>query len=316
MPMRSPITSTLERTLGRLALLMAGLMPASHAAEVAQLSVTDPPAYGYQVGDVVERRVRLQLPAGARLDPESLPTPSRQGGALELGHLQHEGAWDAAEQTLLLRYQVLRSPEAPTVFELPTLNLRTTLPSGAGRREATLRVPAHPLMVSPIAPAQPPNRAGLGPLQPDAPVPLPPIAPLRLRAQAWGLLALAALGWLLWRHALGPLWWRRQRPLARAWRELRRLPAAPDASTLGVALRRLHQGLNEDAGRVLLAADLPAWLQQRPQYLPLAEALQAFHRHSTQHFFAAPGETPPDPAAQALALRRLARSLAKAEAQA
>ncbi len=300
---------------GLLLLLALAATPSSHAVEAAQVSVSDPPAYGYQVGDVVERRVRIQLPAGGKLDAESLPTPTRQGGAVELSSLQHQGASDAAEQSLLLRYQVLRSPEVPTVFELPTLALRTTVPSGATLREATLRVPAHPLMVSPIAPAQPPNRAGLGPLQPDLPAPVPPIAPIRQRAQAWAALALVAVGWLLWRHVLRPLWWRRQRPLARAWREIRRLPATPDAVTLGAALRRLHTALNEDAGRVLLAADVPAWLTRRPQHQAQAGALQEFHQRSSRHFFAAPGDAAPDLAADAQHLRQLARALAQSEAQ-
>jgi len=303
-----------------LLLLAWAASPSSHAVEAAQVSVSDPPAYGYHVGDVVERRLRIQLPTGARLDPESLPSPNRQGGAMELSSLQHQDAEDAAEQRLLLRYQVMRSPEVPTVFELPTLNLRTTVPTGqaggAGLREALLRVPAHPLMVSPIAPAQPPNRAGLGPLQPDLPAPLPPIAPIRQRAQAWGVLALVALAWLLWRHALRPLWWRRQRPLARAWREIRRLPAAPNATALGAALRRLHAALNEDAGRVLLATDVPAWLAQRPQYQAQATALQHFHQRSSRHFFAPPGDAAPDLAADAQHLRQLSRALAQSEARA
>ena len=301
-------------------LLAVTVPPSSHAVDTAQVSVSDPPAYGYQVGDVVERRVRIQLPPGAKLDPDSLPTPNRQGGSVELSNLQHQGTFEAAEQTLLLRYQVLRSPEVPTVFELPTLNLRTTVPtgqpSGTPLREALLRVPAHPLMVSPIAPDQPPNRAGLGPLQPDLPAPLPPITPIRQRAQAWGALALVALGWLLWRHALQPLWWRRQRPLARAWRDIRRLPAAPDERTLGAAMRRLHSALNEDAGRVLLAADVPAWLNQRPQYQAHAAALQDFHQRSSQHFFAAPGDAPPNLADHTQRLRHLARALAQSEARA
>ena len=307
-------------TPGLLLLLALAATPSSHAVEAAQISVSDPPAYGYQVGDVAERRVRIQLPAGAKLDLESLPTPNRQGGAVELSSLVHQGASDAAEQSLLLRYQVLRSPEVPTVFELPTLNLRTTVPTGQaggkGLREALLRVPAHPLMVSPIAPAQPPNRAGLGPLQPDLPAPLPPMAPIRQRAKAWGVLALVALGWLLWRHVLRALLWRRQRPLARAWRDIRRLPAAPDEHTLGAALRRLHSALNEDAGRVLLAADVPAWLAQRPQYQAQAAALQDLHQRSSQHFFAAPGHAPPDLAADTQRLRNLARALAQSEARA
>jgi hypothetical protein len=80
-------------------------------------------------------------------------------------------------------------------------------------------------------------------------------------------------------------------------------------------MRRLHSGLNEDAGRVLLAADLPAWLAVRPQYQAQAQALQDFHQRSNQHFFAAPGDVPPDLADDTQSLRQLARALAQSEGQ-
>lgn len=286
------------------------------AVSVPQLSVIDPPAYGFQIGDVVERQVQILLPPGARLDSRGLPTPTRQGGALELVGAEHHGADDAARQRLHLRYQVLRSPEQPAVFELPALELRVSVPAGEGLREALLRLPTAPVMVGPIAPLQPPERAGLGALQPDLPPPVPAWAPIRQRAQAWAALALLALGWLLWRHALRPLWRQRQRPLARAWRDMRRLLARPGPAALEAAMRRLHAGLDEDAGRVLLASDLPAWLQARPQHQAQAEALLAFGHWSAQHFYGGRPAREAEVAGRASALRALARALAAAEARA
>lgn len=315
---------------------------ASRAADVAlpEVSVLNPPAFGFQVGDVAQRRLRIHLPPGARFDAGSLPPPTRQGAALELGSVQHEGAADAAEQTVLLKYQIFRSPVAPAVLEMPPLLLRFSVPAtgaATGRREMTLRVEAHPLMVSPLAPVEPPNRAGLGPMQPDLPAPLIPLDNVQSRLVAW--LVMVGLGafWLLWRHAIEPAWRRQQRPFASAWRELRQtLPAAQrdvDEATLQAATRRLHAALRADAGRVLLAADVPAWLAARPRYAALLDPLLAFHQRSSQRFFAPvdPGPGAPSTgaaeahaaradgraaarAADAAALRALSQALARAEA--
>ena len=110
--------------------------------------------------------------------------------------------------------------------------------------------------------------------------------------------------------------WVGERGSCRAWRDIRRLPAAPDERTLGAAMRRLHSALNEDAGRVLLAADVPAWLNQRPQYQAHAAALQDFHQRSSQHFFAAPADAPPNLADHTQRMRHLPRALAQSEARA
>ena len=96
----------------------------------------------------------------------------------------------------------------------------------------------------------------------------------------------------------------------RGWYWLHEIPAR-EGGTLIVGSYGIWQGNDNGATKV----DLPKQRRERIAQAQ-AEALQAFHRQSTQHFFAAPGEARPDPATQAQALRQLARALAKAEAQA
>jgi len=313
----------MARAAAPLLLLLALAAPTARwawAADVAvpQVSEAPPPSFGHQLGDTVRRELHLQLPAGARFDAQSLPPPTRHGAALELASVQHQGADDASRQTVLLRYQIFRSPPAPAVLEMPALALRFTVPQGTARREQTVKVEALPLMVSPIAPDAPPNRAGLGPMQPDQPTPLLPLRPLRQRATAWAVLAVAALGGLAWRHGVQPWRQRRQRPFARAWQDIRRIGAPPlNDATLAAAMRRLHAALQDDAGHVVLATDLPAWLARRPRYADLADALQAFHARSERFFFSAHAPAPaPDHGEDAAELRRLAQALAQREAAA
>jgi mxaA protein len=302
--------------IGHILLMLLMLWTCSSAAnatgsepvEVAGIRSLDPPAYGYQVGDIVQRTLALQLPPGGRFDPSSLPKPTRQG-AVELQRVEHEGADDASEQAVRLHYQIMRSPEAPSVFELPSLRLRVTVPAGSSRREALLHVQSHPLLVSPIAPLQPPERSGLGLLQPDLPPVLPSDEPLRWQLRAG--LAAASLGGLglAWRFLIRSLLRRRQSPFARAARDVRRLLAQPGGSGLDAALRRIHAAITEDAGQVVHRADLAAWLLRRPGLRALQPDLQAFYADSERHFFA-PAEdgaattaAATDPLAQALSAR-------------
>jgi mxaA protein len=289
-PCQQAVTTARFWSLSPGLLLVLACLPAHSADDrLPRLTVDDPPAFGFQLGDVVQRSVHLRLPPGARLDSASLPPPTRHNAPVELSSVQHDEADDAARQTVVLTYQVFRSPPVPTVLELPALSLRFTLPQGAARREMTLRVDAHPLMVSPIAPAEPPNRAGLGPMQPDRPVPLTDPSPYAERLGLWAGVALLAAGWLAWRHAFRAIWARRQRPFASAWRDIRRQLSpgrSLDGPALEMAMRRLHAALRADAGRVLLAADLAAWLAERPRFAGLAGPLADFHAASERQFFA------------------------------
>lgn len=309
----------------RLGVLLALSGSVHTAAAVApalpEAQVSDPPAFGHQIGDVVWRRIELRLPAGARFDPASLPPPSRQGAAIELGWVSHAGPPVAAVQRVDMRYQIFRSPTQPQVLELPALSLRFTVPAATGnrRREMALRIDAHPLVVSPLAPDPAPQRAGLGPLQPDLPTPSVPVDAAQARQGAFAALLALGLAWLAARHVLRPWWQRRQRPFGLAWRQVRQaLPSGQpaDAARLQAAYRHVHAALQADAGRVLLAADLPGWLAQRPRYAGLAAALGQFHAQSALSFFAPPADQPDadQRQAQAQALCALAQALARAEA--
>ena len=274
-----------------LALSVAFGGPAVRAQALPEVHSIDPPAFGHQVGDVVRRELQLSLSPGSRFDPASLPSATRHGAALELSSVEHTGLVDDAHQTVVLRYQIFRSPTTPSVTEMPAVLLRFTLPQGAKRREMPVRVEAHPLLVSPIAPEVAPERRGLGAMQADTPTPAVDLRPMAQRGAAWAALAAGAVVWLATRQGLA--WWRRRRglPFDQAWRQLRRLgvEAGVDPQvTLDTALRALHRALHADAGRVLLAADLPAWLAGRVRYAGQAAELAHFQALSQQWFFGQP----------------------------
>jgi mxaA protein len=97
---------------------------ATPASAVLDLQVTEPRAFGWQVGDVLHRRVVLQVPPGWVLDARTLPRPVGQAGPQAGAVVLRQLSWgDAARTQLDLQYQVLQSPPALRTFELPALAL-------------------------------------------------------------------------------------------------------------------------------------------------------------------------------------------------
>lgn len=310
MPMPSRAISSTSSPVRCPAAVLLGLGLAAGASFAQPLELRElgeVRAFGWRLGDVIERRAEVTLPTPWRLEAASLPQP-RRGPALELREARWEAApplrpWDGRHR-LVLRYQLMRSPPEPRLMELPAVELRAT---GGGGPSRVLRLDAVPLLVSPLAPEPAPTQRGFGALRPDAPPPQMETTALRTR------LALAATAAALLGATLASAWFgwprgRHPRPFDEAWRELRRLPAEPDAAQWRAALSVLHRALDRRAGRTLFVADLDGFLAQFPPLAPLRGELQGFFAWSRRAFFA-PGDGVEPHAAALRALCRRARSL-------
>lgn len=259
-----------------------------------RVEASEPRAYGYQVGDLVQREVRLHVPAGWRLDETSLPRPGGRGQALELRRVEWREASGraSAHHELLLEYQVFLAPASVRTVEMAPLRLRL---EGPGRSEELL-VEAWPVTVAPLVAPVAPARRGLGDLQPDREPPWVDSRGSRSRLLAYAVgaaLLLAALAaqtfGLPWRPA-------RKLPFGRAWHALRHLPAQADEAGWRAACRTFHGALNQHAGAVLFEAGLAGFVAARPAFAPLHDELLRFMRLSRASFFAGAPPAPGDAA--------------------
>ena len=251
-------------------LLLAG------PALAQSVSSIEPRAFGWTVGDVVQRKLLLDMPAGLALDLASLPQTRRPGQAIELRSARLQG------RELLLEYQVFLAPTAVRTLEIAPMRLRFGGPAG----ERFVRVDAWPLTVAPLMPDEVSPREGLGEMRPDTAPPLIDTSARQTRLTVYGaaLLLLAAV--FAWRWFGLPWLGRRQRPFAQAWRALRKLPAQPSDEQRQAAFKALHAALNRCAGEVLFEAGLPRFVGRHPGFVPLRDALEQFFRHSHDEFFA------------------------------
>lgn len=257
------------------ALLLTGLLPLPAEAQTASVRADEPRAFGYRVGDLVERRVQLDLPAGRQLDPTSLPPVGGRGKPLELHSVVLGG------DELRLVYQVFLSPREVRTLEMPPLALRIT----GGPRVEELRVDAWPVTVAPLAPADVSPRRGLGELRPDVAPPQIDTRAARQRLAAYA--GVAALLLLYLAHVyIGLPWWARQRrPFTLAWRTLERLPATPTPEQQRDAWALVHGALNRTAGEVLFEPGLDDFIRAQPRFQTLRAELQQFFQRSRAAFF-------------------------------
>ncbi len=315
-PPPPPFGGRLRRCAARACALGSFIATAACAAGAPPLlsvDITEPRAFGYQVGDVVSGTVLIHIPTGLALDESSVPKPGARGKALELRSVVRSSATEPGGQRLALTldYQVFLSPAQTRTLETPALNLRFT----GQPREQALRIEPWPVTVAPLAPADVSPRRGLGELQPDAAPPSIATTAVRWRLAAEGGVALLLLGYLAHVYLGAPWWARSRRPFNLAWRDLRALPieATPgEQPPSRAAIQRLHEALNASAGEVVFEAGIERFVSAQPRFGHLRDDLVAFLRRSNREFFAigalgapsaagAPGATTPVPDGDSLA---------------
>lgn len=280
-----------------LALAISILAPAHGAPQAAEPPVRteEPRAYGHVVGDLIQRRVHLALPAGQEIVPDSLPQRGRVGAWLELRDITLER--HGSQATLQATYQLINAPQKVTTLALPAFSLALRERARPAAAVGALAVGEWPVTVAPLTPEFVLARAGLPELQPDiTPAPADTTA-LALRLALWAaLLAAMLLAWGVQRH---PQWafWRRHAPFRQAWQDLRRLarrgPVTADLQRQ--ALARVHRAFEAAAGCALFADKLGPLYAARPGLRVLAPEIEAFFAASRRSFFAGAGEGAVEP---------------------
>lgn len=253
------------------------------------VSVQQPRAFGYVIGDELEQRISLLAPAGFALDPKTLPRAGRAGLWLELAppHLASEKLGEATRYRLTLDYQVINVPEQVRTIDLPAVALTFSTRGG----QLTTTVDEWPITIAPITPIYILARAGLAQTQPDAPPPAIDTARYMWLTFLWIAVILAIVAATLVQRYGIP--WLRQgvRPFARAARDivkLSRLP--PERATYRRGLQRLHRAFDAAAGHAVFGERLAPLFAAHPELLGLRTDIEQFYAASQREFFGAPAD--------------------------
>lgn len=238
---------------------------------------------GYTVGDILSRTVILEAQKPLILVETSLPIPGNdkkrkgKGSGIEVRDvkLEKSAGLDKTTYTIHLTYQVFTSSVVAKPASLPAEFVKFN-----GRGESfDFRIPSWGFRISPLAVygsvvVERDMSTFRGPLLLDT------TQPYRI---LWGLLALLGISLLGLLYVLGSTTWlpRMGGPFARAYRDLKKLPAT--AEGLSLAIARLHQAFNATTGGSVF--DSTAFLDQKPGFAPVGTEIERFFGLSRTVFF-------------------------------
>ena len=249
-----------------------------------ELDILNPRPFGYVIGDVVERKISVQLPDTYTLDHSSL----RPAGLIDRwiearpARIEESAELNRTRYRIALAYQILGSPESVTTLVLPEIDLTFRRAGG----QIVAPVPDWPITVAPLTPPTVLARAGLPELRPDVAPSLIPMHVLELRLGAYTALGALVLLYLGYRR-FGWFNFRGAGPFARAYRDLKRSLGNGGDAHVAVAMRRMHRAFDETAGRSVFAGRLDEFFSTHPRFADLRQPIESFFHHSREEFFGA-----------------------------
>jgi len=274
-----------------LALLLMGFVSAAAAADdstaVRSIATVEPRAFGYFLGDVVRREVRLDLAPGAKLERGTLPRPGPVNYWLELRavDVDENAASGGTRVRIKLSYQAFYSALDPRQLEIPGFVL--SIVSDAGSERA--RVPPFNFVMSPLREIFPGKESDAKSvlLRPDLTPQRVSTANARTAIVIAAPIGLVALILLAMHYAWWPFHRRPGRPFTEAARFLR--SNAPNLIGDGgyrAALLKMHRAFDRAAGHRVLPDDLGDFLKTHPQFASLTGDIDRLFGASRAAFYA------------------------------
>jgi mxaA protein len=304
------------------AIVVLGATPA--CAGIAAVNVYEPRAFGYFIGDTLERHVQVITTDGTELFTEALPHPGPLTYWLDLVSVDQKTGESGGRKTydITLKYQTFYSALEATKVEIPAVPLKFSEAKDnspkAGLSAPTASIPAFKFLMSPIRDIvlqslNPGENTEIGDvLRPDVKArTISTNSTLKLLAISFIALVLSAAG-LLRHYAKWPFARRPGRPFTIADRKIGDLDEGNRDLAYRDSLIILHRAFDDSVGRRVFAADVPELLKQRHQLAKLTPSLHRFFESSRLYFFsqdrsAAEANFPIED------LRRLASDLARQE---
>ena len=259
-------------------------------AQARLVSVAEPKAFGYFMGDVLRRRITVDAGANAELIAASVPRPGAISYWLDLRAARWTWSRRAGRRRfeIDLAYQTFYAPLEPKRRVIPAIALRFR----DGGETSTVRIAPFTFLTSPLREIL--VRRGLGAeqgrelpqLMPDVRPRLRPTGRERSALLASAAVGLGALALLAYHFAWWPFRARPHRPFTAAARRIAARAADAEAADLERAYMDLHRAFDATAGHSLLAGDVTAFLDTHPPFAACREGIERFFVASRTLFFA------------------------------
>jgi mxaA protein len=254
------------------------LIPSMSCAEiiVEQLTIEQPRAFGYHIGDKYGRTIELQLRKPYKLEARSLPAAGRLSEwlAVDAVRLEQRELGASTHYVIRLTYQIVNINLEVLSIPVPHIDLAY----GDGKETLKTLVPATRIGASMLA-----DPAGYE-LQADA---VPLILPYRIAhiAITACVFAAAIAGLIVLRR--GVPFANARRPFGALYRSLRKSRKQDwDDAHYRAALHAVHAAFNDTAGRTVFADGLPGFFREQPGFARIETSITDYFAHSQAYFFA------------------------------
>lgn len=260
--------------------LILGISPSMRQGALAQspvanIEVTQPRAFGYQLGDKFERIIKLTLNKPYTLDESSLPEPGRLIPWLSIEAPQvivteNKKTW---EYLITLSYQIINIDK--DALDIGVTDHKISIKNG----EEILSLLIQPVRIKAVTIAPTTGND----LQPDH---RPQTISVDQRTAM--VLGFILLGSLLAFLALtfGLPFLKQAQPFTRSYRQLNKTGKGHwTAVQYSDALKTTHGAFNETAGHVVFFEELDDFLAQHPSFEAYAEQIKGFFSHSRAYYF-------------------------------
>lgn len=249
-----------------------------------RISIVNPDRnVGFTVGDILTRTITLEVKKPYELVKTSLPIVGyekrwkNQVTGIELSQISVDESHGADTNTYVLHlsYQVFTN----NVVAKPAVLPREIVKFSTEGSQFAYRIPSWNFRISPLATfGQVVVEKDMSPFR--GPLLLDDTQHKHILVVLLGVLGISLLGLL---YVLGVNTWlpRMGGPFAKAYRDLRKLPATEDGLKRAVA--RMHEALNQTAGGSIF--NTTGFLESKPGFLPVTAGLDQFFRLSRNVFF-------------------------------
>jgi mxaA protein len=266
------------------------LLTGGAAAEIRAVHTEEPRAFGYFLGDTLERRVEIETGPQDEIVPASLPRTGASNYWLELRSIENVSSsrGDTRLLSLKLVYQTFYAPIDPRKVTIPTTEITVRGPNG----NETATIPPFTFLMSPIREIFPEKSGETAEsfLRPDAMPEMRRSGTLRTGALALALLSVGLLLLLARDLAWWPFSRRPARPFSRAVREVgTALGKGAGDTGYREALLALHRAFDRAAGQRLFASDVETFFSDHPEHTQTRAGIERFFAASRAVFF---GEAP------------------------
>lgn len=262
---------------------------ASNAAESTTanlISVTNPTlSYGVRIGDKLDRKIVLHIPAPAKIVESTLPKKGNKNDGVELVAIttETEQVKAGTRYTFNLSYQTFAGTSKPLVMQLPALKLSLTNVQNA----EVIEVPSWGFWLSPMVTGG--IQIAEKNIQPEIMPPLIDVSAHKTRFVIFASVFAFSLLALLYLNADGNWLPFMGGAFAKAHRKLKRLAKASGAKSAveeKQALVFIHQAFNQHFGANMFARDIDAFIAKHTSFKKLKAEITQFFNESNQSLYA------------------------------